>query len=529
MHKLEITLKQHTPIIHFQHDQDGATLRASEVKPKLDRFIYNKWLQEENGNKEEVFKKYGHLTVGYTKAKFKKEVEAFDKLSREKKTSFLESFKWALNYKMRITPAIDMKKLHVFEMNVPEKKRIKNTNQYEIKRKYSKKYRRQIPSLTSYPLFFGNMDIDYESDNAEIKRLAFASYLDMELLFLDREYKTLLSTFFTKEIICEFFLTTNFGSRQSKGFGSFYVDEEDEDWYVEPSTMYSFNINAVGQRLDDEFKNLFNSIDLFYKTLRGGVNLKDWNGNSIFYFKSLAFMYAKDQLNALWDKRAVKEEFYNEGRRYDYKKDKHGNIIEVKEIDSLEKQCQEHNDDASGEPLFLNLFKETNNDIDKNKTLNFCDIRDLLGFSTDEQWMSFKDSIEKKCAIVTDGRPRFPNRNETLPVERMQSPLLFKPIYNEDDGSYTIFLVFQDDRVGMNNFKKQQKICFYSKNEKDTNGRYKRFMLDIPNGFSLQGYFDYIFNILRFNISTHVETQYHHCEEYQILENIYSQLKAKSK
>ena len=39
MHKLEIKLKQHTPMIHFQHDQEGATLRASEVKPKLDRFI----------------------------------------------------------------------------------------------------------------------------------------------------------------------------------------------------------------------------------------------------------------------------------------------------------------------------------------------------------------------------------------------------------------------------------------------------------------------------------------------------------
>ena len=39
MHTLKVTLKQHTPLIHFQHDQEGATLRASEVKPKLDRFI----------------------------------------------------------------------------------------------------------------------------------------------------------------------------------------------------------------------------------------------------------------------------------------------------------------------------------------------------------------------------------------------------------------------------------------------------------------------------------------------------------
>ena len=38
-YKLEFKLKQHTPIIHFQADQKGATLRATELKPKLDRFL----------------------------------------------------------------------------------------------------------------------------------------------------------------------------------------------------------------------------------------------------------------------------------------------------------------------------------------------------------------------------------------------------------------------------------------------------------------------------------------------------------
>ena len=37
--KVEFTLKQHTPIIHFQSDQVGATLRATELKPKFDRFL----------------------------------------------------------------------------------------------------------------------------------------------------------------------------------------------------------------------------------------------------------------------------------------------------------------------------------------------------------------------------------------------------------------------------------------------------------------------------------------------------------
>ena len=42
MNKLVVKLKQHTPLIHFQHSQEGATLRASEVKPKLDKYIIKK-------------------------------------------------------------------------------------------------------------------------------------------------------------------------------------------------------------------------------------------------------------------------------------------------------------------------------------------------------------------------------------------------------------------------------------------------------------------------------------------------------
>ena len=39
MYKIEFKLKQHTPIIHFQPNDDGATLRASELKPKFDTYL----------------------------------------------------------------------------------------------------------------------------------------------------------------------------------------------------------------------------------------------------------------------------------------------------------------------------------------------------------------------------------------------------------------------------------------------------------------------------------------------------------
>lgn len=42
MYKKTFLLQQHTPLIHFQHDQAGAFLRATEVKPRLDAFLSRK-------------------------------------------------------------------------------------------------------------------------------------------------------------------------------------------------------------------------------------------------------------------------------------------------------------------------------------------------------------------------------------------------------------------------------------------------------------------------------------------------------
>ena len=39
--RIEVELQQLTPMLHFQGIQHGACLRASEVKPKLDRFVFN--------------------------------------------------------------------------------------------------------------------------------------------------------------------------------------------------------------------------------------------------------------------------------------------------------------------------------------------------------------------------------------------------------------------------------------------------------------------------------------------------------
>jgi len=59
--KIEFSLKQHTPLIHFQSEQSGATLRATELKPKFDRFLLEQvegvpFVKNANGSKSLDYK-----------------------------------------------------------------------------------------------------------------------------------------------------------------------------------------------------------------------------------------------------------------------------------------------------------------------------------------------------------------------------------------------------------------------------------------------------------------------------------------
>lgn len=456
MHTLKVTLKQHTPLIHFQHDQDGATLRASEVKPKLDRFMLTKL---GNGNYQEgveLAKANGWL-VGKGEHP-------------------------ALDYKMRIEAA------EVEELIINEQR--KYTEQHENDHKpyiqhgddkYLARIRksdgRKICDLKQYPLFFANLDADYYNPN-EYRKF---SYTEAPLVMvLSAKSDSLYSFIANANLLNDFFFQTNFGTRQSKGFGSFTIDVADT-MYQERFAKYRFTLNVENwwknnevRYIDDEFERVFRYIDWFYKTLRGGINIKK-RDRTVFYFKSLAYKYADEYLNAKWDKRKIKEEFYN-----------------------IDRETREHT----------------------------YDVRDMLGYSTNEQWLSYRDSIEKKIAIFDERTQQYrqPLPQDNLPIERMRSPLLFKPIFNEDEGIYTINIILQDDLVNMEGFKSGKKICVFSK-KKNNN-----FMIEIPRDFSSESFFDFIFKTSGFDITEHVDSSYHNYRERQdvvfdVLENIYSQIK----
>ena len=161
--KLKVQLEAQSPIIHFQHDQAGATLRASEVKPKLDRFLLNK-MEQETGKRVAVLKEDNGYAVMFT-----------DKEHN------------ALNYRMN------------FE--VPG-------NAYWVEPGTFKP--------ESYSIYYGNSGVH---DEKEKKKAVFTNPV-MNLMCFNQVLRN-----YIEKYLVEFFAVTNFGTMQDKGFGSFMPKE----------------------------------------------------------------------------------------------------------------------------------------------------------------------------------------------------------------------------------------------------------------------------------------------------------------
>lgn len=190
--QLTYTLIQQTPIIHFQHDQKGATLRATEVKPKLDKFIIEKmrWTKKlkEKTERKKIKEAYKEWFIGDTDA---------------------------LNYKMRIVTD-----------GLPEISRaidltLKKNNETDIKKKkdLDKEIKKQINGM-----YFGNM---VSAKGAAFEEAVRESYKET-VFYNGREQIHLRIICFVddlrkkiEEYMEEFFFVNNFGTRQSKGFGGF--------------------------------------------------------------------------------------------------------------------------------------------------------------------------------------------------------------------------------------------------------------------------------------------------------------------
>ena len=175
-------LRQHTPLIHFQPHQAGATLRATEVKPKLDRFIIERKTKAKGDTAtEKMLENHPEWLVGGGVPGHA-----------------------ALDYKLNI------------RANIKEK--------YVIGSSISKHARRSLEQqgikyLTSAPYFADNEPIKKGRLN-DIKWGVMMDNIRIEVFSLNA---VLLQTI--ERELPFFFAYNNFGTRQSKGFGCFTLED----------------------------------------------------------------------------------------------------------------------------------------------------------------------------------------------------------------------------------------------------------------------------------------------------------------
>jgi len=212
---LPIPLKQHTPILHFQYEQDGAGLRATELKPKLDRLLHRvmqvpkKWLVGHGNNDitalDYKLKIKGDVTDDYLVA------SSIPKFVREEFQSQGQNFISGAPY---------------FADNEP----IKNKKLDDARR--------------------GRM-----MENVELEFFSF----HIELIPVIKEWLPVLLAY------------ENFGLRQSKAFGGFCPAHFDVDDFENNLKKHPDFKGGLYYRVRGGFKSAFKKIDEEYKILKSGL------------------------------------------------------------------------------------------------------------------------------------------------------------------------------------------------------------------------------------------------------------------
>jgi hypothetical protein len=390
--KLEFTLKQHTPIIHFQTNQKGATLRATELKPKLDRFLIEKL--DLVDDKKKPKKEYENWFIGKGKQHL------------------------ALDYKIQIQE----------DTSDP-----KNIDNIYLKLYFAgREQKKEKEEITKKIFKFNNNDICVQiiSFHIEMNR-------------------------YIEQLFAPFIFQTNFGTRQSKGFGSFNV--KDINPLLIPSKLYSFSATSK--------ENAFKKIDYFYRMLRSGINelkkekdaLKTDKPKHTFYGKSLLWLYVKDDYT--WDKKAIKNTFLSSHQKY----------LEQKK----------HYTDASD--IFLKKGKNGERLV-----------RDLLGLSSQEQWLAY----DKMNLIKEDF---YKDKEDNPIIKRFKSPIHFKP-YQIAKNKWTVYFWALDIP------SKYLQNSFNIKTDKTKT----TLKLDIHNEFDIHHFLKFIFVFAKKGcLAHHIDSKFH--------------------
>ncbi len=268
----EYKLVQHTPLIHFQHSEPHACLRATEVKPKLDRFLIEQLEKDD---------RFGD--------------------GRWKKWFVGDGSQQSFDYMMRITPNSErVDRTQSIERAIAKIENQDYKHFHEIHKNY-----------------FGNMASGNNIQDTIRETFKESLFYKDGLTLTIRCFIPELLTFID-EHIRGFFMMHNFGTRQRKGFGSFTVDIS-----TKPNEPKGFDLvgkycpNAYYCKLDNDVNAdaLLDAVWVISAFLRSGFNRGEGN-----YVRGFVFRYFQREKNPLAnDKAFVKQQVlhnvYNEATR----------------------------------------------------------------------------------------------------------------------------------------------------------------------------------------------------------------------
>ena len=244
---VKISLKQHTPIIHFQSCQKGATLRATELKPKLYKFV----ISELKTIDKDLFTEYKDVI---------------------NENNFpLEGNAVPAKYQIRIS-ADDNNGQRIFKFAT----HINDDEKRELRLK-------GIQPVFPAPYFGDSLAVQH--NKIELSLFGFNSNLT-ELIEKAMQYVLVYN---------------NFGTRQGKGFGSFLPEgmEKEEDFEEILSKKYpKYWVAKVGQ-------NPFAKINRTYQLLKSGINHNTYDKSKLFEYMCGQNIRGK---NIRWEKRKIKKE-----------------------------------------------------------------------------------------------------------------------------------------------------------------------------------------------------------------------------
>lgn len=291
--KFTVELQQHTPLIHFQHDQAGATLRATEVKAKLDKFIFHNF---------EKFNLGPNLNSLRTKFDADNKTASLYKLTVQPLSNPIK-FLLASNLNPEQESALQrgnikyLKGVPYFAMEEPIRNKLFDKTGRKIKRKPNDiEERDELKVKEGYEQLVPIWGVMAQPGESII--LTFVSFNSMVSEVIEKA-------------VHSFFLCTNFGTRQTKGFGSFSVIRPKNDQFfeslIEPFYQYryvcltQFNQKDFLEKLSKQFERIQND----YRIIKSGRPAQMKGG----YKKAQTFLYGvQPSQDYRWDKRHFKLE-----------------------------------------------------------------------------------------------------------------------------------------------------------------------------------------------------------------------------